>query len=529
MTLKATREHVFNKMPIRLLAFDNDGSNIRLIERNEIFSIILPGVLANIRMPEFQAEWKVAEMLKDGDLQEVKAWRHRQNRMKELIQHAIGQSVKYSILSHTWMRNEPGEITFHDWAFRENNLRGHTKIIKFCEVSALNHDTTLGWIDTVCINKTSSSELDESIRSMYNWYRRASVCVSYLSETTDLSNAHSDSWFTRGWTLQELLAPPHSVFYNQNWEQMGSNNDTRVQSVIEKACKISAKELDWSWQGFMEKIPLSRRLQMACSRQVTREEDTSYSLMGILDVDIPIAYGEGASHAFRRLIRELFNAKKNIMDLFNHSYSGGEGLFPSSLELYQYRSVFWDYKHNGGTYLDQYPPRDPIIPTHLGLRITLLLAPYLLTHVRADSGGDYVAKGSLSAVTTTTVFNEAGEMITGEEFHLLLCDRRLYAGDLTHHDLRSPAIPNGTAHITMAGIVNFGIDSNNNILLPIHAFALRLFWNGLERGYFIPQASEDVYTDAGQPISFRLESKIGYRIPKAALEEFGVQLVSMYL
>ncbi|KJA18457.1 hypothetical protein HYPSUDRAFT_110499, partial [Hypholoma sublateritium FD-334 SS-4] len=208
--------------------------------------------------------------------------------------------------SHTWMRDTPGEITFQDWAMRKNNPRGNTKIVKFCEVAARNHNVTLGWIDTVCINKDSSSELDESIRSMYNWYQRASVCITFLSETANIPDAHHDSWFTRGWTLQELLAPSRSVFYNENWNQLGSSSDAIIQSVIQTTCGITSQELNLSWSGKVARIPFSRRMQMACGRQVTREEDTSYSLMGILGVEITIAYGEGASRAFSRLVRELF-------------------------------------------------------------------------------------------------------------------------------------------------------------------------------------------------------------------------------
>ncbi len=117
MVLKATREHVFNKMPIRLLAFDKGGSNIRLIERNEIFSIILPGVLVNIKMRRFQANWAAAEMLKDGEFKPFRHLQHRQIKMKELLQNVIEQSVSYSILSHTWVRDAPGEVTFHDWGY----------------------------------------------------------------------------------------------------------------------------------------------------------------------------------------------------------------------------------------------------------------------------------------------------------------------------------------------------------------------------------------------------------------------------
>ncbi|KJA17594.1 hypothetical protein HYPSUDRAFT_1010997 [Hypholoma sublateritium FD-334 SS-4] len=213
-------------MPIRLLAFDKTGSNIRLIGRNEIFTCILPGVFSKTADPKFQLEWTAAERLKDmHDTWSVNTL-YRQNRMRELLQGAVEQSVDYAILSHTWIRDTPGDVVFQDWATREHMSRGNTKIVKFCEVAARNHDVTLGWIDTVCINKDSSSELDESIRSMYNWYRGASVCVAYLSETVDICGAHRDSWFTRGWTLQELLAPAHSVFYNRDWEQLGPSSDT---------------------------------------------------------------------------------------------------------------------------------------------------------------------------------------------------------------------------------------------------------------------------------------------------------------
>ena len=112
------------------------------------------------------------------------------------------------------MRDTPGDIVFQDWPIREGNRQGNNKVVKFCEAAARNHNVTLGWIDSVCINKDSSSELDESIRSMYNWYRGASVCITYLSETTSIADAHLDSWYTRSWTLQELLAPVHTIFYN---------------------------------------------------------------------------------------------------------------------------------------------------------------------------------------------------------------------------------------------------------------------------------------------------------------------------
>ncbi len=302
-------------MPIHLLKFKETGSEIQLIGRSQILSLVCNSVLHKTQSPKFQLEWAEAEELENSDFQALSE-QYRSNKMKELLARAVENSVpNYAVLSHTWIRNSLGDITFQDWTMHKQNPQGSAKINAFCTVAALNHNVTLGWIDSVCINKESSSELDESIRSMYNWYQRASVCITYLSETSSLSDAHNDSWFTRGWTLQELLAPAHSVFYDKNWEPLGSSLNDEIQSIIKAATSINRKELELSWSGNIDKIPLSRRMEMACSRQVTREEDTSYSLMGILGIDIPIAYGEGASRAFFRLVRELFNTKKNVMDL----------------------------------------------------------------------------------------------------------------------------------------------------------------------------------------------------------------------
>ncbi|KJA23039.1 hypothetical protein HYPSUDRAFT_40166 [Hypholoma sublateritium FD-334 SS-4] len=521
MTLSAVRAHVFNKMPIRLLAFDKSGSDIQLIGRNKITARILPGVLAKTAEPKFQSAWAAAEALNDVDVV-ITSMRYRHNKMNELLRKVIEKSVNYAILSHTWMRDIPGDITFQDWATREHNPRGNTKIVKFCEVAAWNHNVTLGWIDTVCINKDSSSELDESIRSMYSWYRGASACITYLSETTNISDAHHDSWFTRGWTLQELLAPSLSIFYNGNWKRMGSSNDVEIQTAIQKATGITSKELDLSWTGAIEKIPFSRRMQLACGRQVTREEDTSYSLMGILDVDISIAYGEGSSRAFLRLVRELLKTKKNVIDLFNRTYDYGDRLLPSSLESYNYRSA-WHDDPNGGTRLDNLQPLDPIILTNLGVRIPILLTPGLATDAVDDR--KYVPKGDLYGKTSFTYISRAG---TKRVINILLLDSKLYAGDITNLRATRPvALPDGALAICMLAIVNFGVDTSGHILLPEQCFALDISWDGLQSGIFSPPGSVEIR--AGAPANFLLKSKKGFKIHKDEVEKHGMQLVSLYL
>ncbi|KAF9482073.1 hypothetical protein BDN70DRAFT_771891, partial [Pholiota conissans] len=217
---------------------------------------------------------------------------------------------RYAILSHTWMRVSPGEVTYVDWMKGEfdSHHSGYRKLLSFCKAAWNDHGLTLGWLDTLCINKESSAELDESIRSMYKWYRDSAICLTYLSGTVTLTDMHKDLWFTRGWTLQELLAPVNIKFYNREWKQLieSSKNDKDDYSIhqqIEQATSITQYEL-----RYIRNVPISRRMQLAATREVTREEDIVYSLMGMFDVSIATAYGEGVEQAFFRLVKEILSA-----------------------------------------------------------------------------------------------------------------------------------------------------------------------------------------------------------------------------
>ncbi|KAF9474735.1 hypothetical protein BDN70DRAFT_764562, partial [Pholiota conissans] len=160
----------------------------------------------------------------------------------------------YAILSHTWLRSSPGEITYDAWnsGIVDLDATGYQKLVKFCQTAWQQNKLCFGWMDKVCINKNSSSELGESIRSMYNWYQRASVCIVHLADTQGIEEIHRDAWFTRGWTLQELFAPDSVKFYNKDWKtfvvpRRGSNDDDRsttlIGAQITKATTITRKEL----------------------------------------------------------------------------------------------------------------------------------------------------------------------------------------------------------------------------------------------------------------------------------------------
>ena len=134
----------------------------------------------------------------------------------------------YAILSHTW---GDGEVSLQDLeGGRTTNKAGYAKIKSCCELAA-SEGWEFVWIDTCCIDKSSSAELSEAINSMFRWYQRAEVCYAYLSDVDLQGTAHLDSsiihgsrWFTRGWTLQELLAPAVVVFYDKHWTEIGTKS-----------------------------------------------------------------------------------------------------------------------------------------------------------------------------------------------------------------------------------------------------------------------------------------------------------------
>jgi Heterokaryon incompatibility protein (HET) len=208
---------------------------------------------------------------------------------------------KYAILSHRW---EGGEVSFQDMQDPAvaSEMEGFAKIQKSCE-RARNHGYDYVWVDTCCINKESSAELSEAINSMYRWYKAAAVCYAYLSDVQAIaldSGINSSKWFERGWTLQELLASQHVVFYDQQWEILGTKQ------TLSKLLTLRTG-ID---EAILHGEPLSRRsiaqrMSWASARVTTRKEDKAYCLLGIFDVNMPMLYGEGGEKAFHRLQEQI--------------------------------------------------------------------------------------------------------------------------------------------------------------------------------------------------------------------------------
>ncbi|PIL25408.1 hypothetical protein GSI_13298 [Ganoderma sinense ZZ0214-1] len=171
------------------------------------------------------------------------------------------------------------------------------------------------WIDSCCIDKTSSSELSESINSMFAWYRDAKVCYTFLVDVPTSSFAslnatgsafRSSVWFTRGWTLQELIAPRQLVFLSKTWEPLGTK--ASLSALIKEITGIPTSVLARDSQDLshrsLDQCSVAQRMSWAANRTTAKVEDEAYSLLGIFDIQMPLLYGEGR-RAFRRLQEEI--------------------------------------------------------------------------------------------------------------------------------------------------------------------------------------------------------------------------------
>ncbi|KAI0884831.1 heterokaryon incompatibility protein-domain-containing protein [Annulohypoxylon maeteangense] len=221
----------------------------------------------------------------------------------------------YAILSHTW---EKGEVTFQDWQnIDSSSIRkkpGFKKIKAACR-QAVTDELDWLWVDTNCIDKSSSAELTEAINSMFVWYRDAEVCYAYLQDVPStglrngkiMSSFEKSRWFSRGWTLQELLAPKQVIFYTEDWMRIGSKAGSLI-SKIAAITGIDEMYLDGSMN--LSASSVAKRLSWVADRKTTRVEDIAYCLLGIFDINMPLLYGEGIK-AFTRLQHEIIKSSSD--------------------------------------------------------------------------------------------------------------------------------------------------------------------------------------------------------------------------
>ncbi|KAK1834707.1 ankyrin repeat-containing domain protein [Podospora conica] len=214
---------------------------------------------------------------------------------------------RYAILSHTWGKDSD-EVSYSNvLAGRLDSPETRPAKVSGCCDQARKDGYKYIWIDTCCIDKTNSVELQEAINSMFKWYREAAICYVYLADLPPGDEIHnpdsrfrSSRWFQRGWTLQELLAPLHVRFYNANWQCLGTKGE--LCEVIEDITGIPSLYLLGIHE--LHHASIAQRMSWAASRVTKREEDIAYCLLGIFDIVMSMIYGEGPN-AFRRLQEQI--------------------------------------------------------------------------------------------------------------------------------------------------------------------------------------------------------------------------------
>ncbi|KIK12244.1 hypothetical protein PISMIDRAFT_689642, partial [Pisolithus microcarpus 441] len=217
-------------------------------------------------------------------------------------------------------------------------MGGLGKLQGFCAV-ACEWGYSWAWSDTCCIDKHSSAEVQETIGSMFAWYRQSALTIVYLSDVPDTGSIGSSEWFRRGWTLQELLAPRTVLFYTRNWslyKNLTSANHKKDATVLAELARATGIEPQFLYDFSPGKDNPRSRLQWASSRLTTRPEDIAYSLFGIFNVHLPVLYGESAEHALGRLLTEIVSQSGDISVLdWVGEPSPFHSCFPAHITSYQ--------------------------------------------------------------------------------------------------------------------------------------------------------------------------------------------------
>jgi len=242
---------------------------------------------------------RLLEIQKNGDL--------------NLTDYSFDDVPPYAVLSHTWGPDNQ-EITFRDIQHRTGHDKDGYQKLKFCSRQAALDGLTYFWIDTCCIDKSNSQELQEALNSMFRWYKNAHYCYAYLTDVHKRSGDNGDKisrlpwgtafrrsrWFTRGWTLQELIAPRSVKFFSAEGEELGDK--TTLDLLLHECTGVPVDALRGKP---LADFSVKERLSWLRERKTTRPEDLAYCMFGIFNVHMPLIYGEGQAKALRRLKEEI--------------------------------------------------------------------------------------------------------------------------------------------------------------------------------------------------------------------------------
>ncbi|RYN79148.1 hypothetical protein AA0117_g3840 [Alternaria alternata] len=260
-----------------------------------------------------------------------------------LVYRVDEQIPPYAILSHTW-GNEEDEVSFKDLINETYRKRKGYRKLEFCAQQAAEDGLDFFWIDTCCIDKSSSAELQEAIGCMFRWYRDSAKCYVYLEDVSYdpyeslpvFPEFEKSRWFTRGWTLQELLAPKDVEFYTTETISIG-----RKSQLIDEIADITGISTEALQGTPLSHFSIDQRMKWAEGRNTTRQEDLAYSLLGIFDIQMSLFYGEGRERAFERLKKKIRKSQEIV------------GSVPQEPELVALRSNHFEFVLHSPTMLHE--------------------------------------------------------------------------------------------------------------------------------------------------------------------------------
>ncbi|KAF5346232.1 hypothetical protein D9758_014393 [Tetrapyrgos nigripes] len=129
---------------------------------------------------------------------------------------------------------------------------------------------------------------------MNRYYENAVVCYVYLFHVSGKlhpknpeSEFKKSRWFTKGWTLQESLAPQYTAFFDRDWTKIRMRWSLRDLISV-----VTTIPIDVLKRRPIHKYSVARKISWATDWQSrTRPEDKAYCLIGIFGVNMPPIYG----------------------------------------------------------------------------------------------------------------------------------------------------------------------------------------------------------------------------------------------
>lgn len=181
---------------------------------------------------------------------------------------------------------------------------------------------------------------------MFGYYEKAEICYAYLEDVDNRNSLAESRWFTRGWTLPELIAPKILEFLDSGWTRLGTR-----ESLASQIATITSIPTPVLRGRSIRNYNAACRMSWAAGRSTSTESDGAYCLLGLFNIKTSLDSTEGVE-AFRRLQQLILEQHEDYTllawDRVDPSRSKMERLLAPSAE-------FFNAAHNPWSYCDMQP------------------------------------------------------------------------------------------------------------------------------------------------------------------------------